>query len=219
MRTYTLRVAMMTGFLIVAAAGTARADATPSQMSVRRVRSDLFGYGFFGYGSLFGKQIYGGPIFGGGLRAELDSFGIDMSLSILACKHTRGLPSPECDASDLDPIGMGWNIEGLHFLKPAGDASIYVGGGLGRGRTEFSNYNVSSSTSWHGSGLQGQVTAGYEVSRAGTRDRLFVQADAVLPFHRTRGETVIFSRTAPRRVTTKPRYTPSLSISVGIGFN
>jgi hypothetical protein len=209
MRSYTLPVAMMTGFLIVAAAGAARADDTPSQMSVRRVRSDSFGYLLLGFGRVFGNQTYRGPNDGIGYRAELDSFGVDVAASLLRC--ACGGPEPE-------PVGMGWNVTGLYFLKPAGDASMYVGGGLGQGGTEFSNYNVSSSTSWHGSGLQGRLTAGYEVSRAGTRDRLFVQADAVLPFYRTRGETVIFSRTA-RRVTTKRRYTPSLSISVGIGFN
>jgi hypothetical protein len=215
MGNHIFRALIITGGLLTATAGTAGA-----QMAVRQVRSDAFGYMVFGYGSVFGGQTYGGPALGGGYRAELDSLGIDLSFSILACTHTRGVPSTDCQTSDLNPIGMQLNVQGLYFLKSGVDSAVYVGGGLGWGQTGFSNYVVTSSTFWRGGGPQGKLSVGYELATRHRRERAFVQADAVLPFYRMTGETVIHSRTAPRGVPgTEHRYAPSLSVSVGFGFN
>jgi len=57
-----------------------RTNVTEAQEASRkRVQSDSFGYARLGYGSVFGDRGYGGPILGFGYRAELDTFGIDVS--------------------------------------------------------------------------------------------------------------------------------------------
>ena len=209
------RASMIAGVLLTATAGTARA-----QMEVQQVRSDAFGYIVFGYGSVLANQTYGGPAIGGGYRAELGSLGIDLSVSILACTHTRGVPSADCQTSDLNPIGLQLSVQGLRFLTSGVNSGMYAGGGVGWGHTEFSNYMVTSSTFWRGRGPQGKLSVGYELSNRHKHERVIVQADAVLPFYRMTGETVIHSRTAPRGGRgTEHRYVPSVSVSVGFGFN
>jgi hypothetical protein len=94
---------------------------------------------------------------------------------------------------------------------------MYFGGGLSYGRGSISRgrpaYTVATySTSWSGSGLQGELTAGYELARA-TSLRVFVQADAVVPFYKITSET----RTATGVLSTDSRYAPSLVVSVGVG--
>jgi len=65
-----------------------------------------------------------------------------------------------------------------------------------------------------GSGLQGELTAGYELGRA-TTIRMFLQADATLPFYTVTSRT-ISSRGDVSDATR--RYTPSLVVSVGLGW-
>lgn len=209
----------MTGFNVVD-----RTNVTASQESQRRVQSDSFWYARLGYGAAFGNKTQGGPAMGIGYRAELDSFGIDVSFLNYQVRpsETTDAPAGSYYGSSGGVTGSFLKLEGLYFLKPAANASTYVGGGLSWGGTHASSYSTSSQTSWHGSGLQGELTLGYELPRASTL-RVFVQTDVVLPFYRTTAETVTFSRTAapytaPYRVSAGHRYTPSLSVSVGLGW-
>jgi hypothetical protein len=77
----------------------------------------------------------------------------------------------------------------------------------------YNRTNNQAYSAWRGSGLQGEVTAGYEIARTTTL-RVFVQADASLPFYMSSSQT--FSTSAA--VTTSQRYVPSLVFSVGLGW-
>ncbi len=68
-------------------------------------------------------------------------------------------------------------------------------------------------SAWRGSGLQGELTAGYELARTTTL-RVFVQADASLPFYKVISQTYSTSNV----VTTSRRYAPSLVVSIGLGW-
>jgi hypothetical protein len=74
-----------------------------------------------------------------------------------------------------------------------------------------------------GSGLQGGLTAGYEIARA-TSARVFVQADVTLPFYHVDFRTYSYpeppsnGRYLTPIVTTESEYTPSIAISVGFGW-
>ena len=77
---------------------------------------------------------------------------------------------------------------------PETDRSAYFGGGLSYGHRKISRgsylYTTSSySTSWSGSGLQGELSAGYELGRA-TSLRVFVQAERCSPFTGHIGNTL-----------------------------
>ncbi len=147
------RAAIAGGFLVTSVASPARA-----QIAAHPVRSDAYTYVFFEYGGVFGNQVYRGPGFGGGARAELESMGVDVSVSLLACSHTRGQSTPACEASEWDPISAQATVQGLYFPGRSIAAGPYVGGGLGWSETAFSNYVVSSSTKWRGSGLHAKLT-------------------------------------------------------------
>jgi len=69
-------------------------------------------------------------------------------------------------------------------------------------------------TAGRGSGLQGELTAGYELGRA-TTIRMFMQADAILPFYSVTSQSI-----SSRGVvsSTTRRYTPSLVMSLGFGW-
>ena len=198
-----------------------RTNVTASQASPLRVQSDSFGYARLGYGGIFGDRSYGAPAFGLGYRVELDSFGIDVSFFNMQVNTSNSYYGSSNGAT----AGSYLKLEVLHFLNPTANAAKYVGGGVSWGSTEFGrNGGVGSGgtnfrSNWHGSGLQGELTAGYEFPRASTL-RLFVQADAVLPFYKVTAETITFSRTAPLGAVTTAghHYSPSLVVSAGLGW-
>ena len=155
-------------------------------------------------------ETYGTPSLGFGYRAELDSFAIDISFLNAQFRTSDYASSGASAASWL-------KLSGLYFLDPKANLTGYFGGGLSYGRRSFGSRNYRTigiySTDWDGSGLQGELTAGYELARA-TNLRLFVQADAVLPFYQVTSET--FSRFGLIS-TTDRRYAPSLVVSIGLG--
>jgi len=111
--------------------------------------------------------------------------------------------------------GAWLKLEMLRFLTPTAARSTYVGGGL-----SWSTANLDSqSKSWSGDGLQGELTAGYELQRASTV-RVFFQADLGLPFYRLRADTYVFQLGQPYPYSTgsERRYCPSLSLSMGLGW-
>jgi len=77
----------------------------------------------------------------------------------------------------------------------------------------------NANTRWEGSGLQGELTAGDEVGRASSV-RVFVQTDAGLPFYKLSSTSYTYTTTPPYVIVglTAHRYAPSLTLSLGIGW-
>jgi hypothetical protein len=204
----------MTGFNVID-----RTNVTEAQVeSEKRVQSDSFGYARLGYGTLFGDHSYGGPTLGFGYRAELDSFGIDVSF--LNVQAPASGSNDYYGSSQGSTSGSMLKLEVLRFMRPQANATSYLGGGVSYGFTNFGGTygNTTYQTSWNGGGLQGEMTAGYEWPRASTL-RMFVQADATLPFYNVTSETITISRSGSYGTSaTQHRYSPSLIISVGLGW-
>ena len=111
--------------------------------------------------------------------------------------------------------GTWLKLEGLRYFSAAADRSPYVGAGLSWSTANFNHDN----TSWEGDGLQGELTGGFEMGRAGSI-HVFVQGDAGLPFYNLRSTTYTYV-TAPPYITeptVTQRYVPSFSISLGLGW-
>src|SRR5688572_11371740 len=178
-----------------------------------RVPSESFIYVRLGYGSIFGDQSYPGPAMGFGYRTEFDSFGFDVSFLNLQFKPRASYSS----ASRATTASL-LKLEGLYFMNPRENASAYVGAGFSYGITDFGgsrDFTFSPSVGrWHGGGLQGELTVGYEFLRQTSR-RMFVQVDATLPFYKAQWEP--FSR-INQNSRTDNRYAPALSISMGFGW-
>jgi hypothetical protein len=207
---------------IMTVASPVYADDAPSGIIVRRQtppRSSSFrsiGYARLGYGVAFADKPQTAPAFGFGYRAEVDSIGFDISLANIL---VRARPY---DSGGSAVAGSIFRLQVLRFLEPAADRSMYVGGGLGwavvnvgRGR------GGSDISSWDGSGLQAELTTGYEI-RGNTPLRAFVQADLGLPFFRAGAGSYTFERTASgvyRPTVADRRYIPSVVVSVGIGWD
>jgi hypothetical protein len=199
----------MNGFNVVD-----RSNVLSSQASVRRVHSDSIWYGRLGGGALFGDTGYGTPGFGFGYRAELDRFGIDLSFLNFQVPATESYDSSRATAASF------LKLSALYFLDPKSNRTAYLGSGLSYGRQSFGGgadpFRGTYRSDWEGSGLQGELTVGYELARATTM-RVFVQADATLPFYQAASETYTVTRFGPANVTTDRRYAPSLVFSIGLG--
>ena len=184
----------MTGLSVVDRTNVTLAQATPAP----RVRSDSFTYARLGYGGIFGGQTYGTPSFGFGYRAELDKVALDISFLNFQTGQTGYYGySDSADSSSLV------KLSGLYLLNRDANSTPYFGGGLSWGQTNISNTQPTEitrppagsntvyyyNTGGHGSGLQGELTAGYEFGRATTL-RMFVQADAILPFYSVVSQTI-----------------------------
>jgi hypothetical protein len=162
---------------------------------------------------MFGDRAYGTPALGFGYRAELDALAIDVSFL------NRQIGSSNYYSAASSASAASWlKLSGLYFLNPEANRTGYVGGGVSYGRSSFGggndyNYRVDRyTTNWQGSGLQGELTAGYELARV-TSLRMFAQVDAVLPFYKV--SSVTYSRTGV--TSTAGRYAPSLVLSIGLG--
>jgi hypothetical protein len=203
----------MTGFNVID-----RTNVTAAQTSRERVTADGLWYARLGYGGVFGDRTYGAPAMGFGYRVELDSFAVDVSFFNYQIATSHNYSYSYYGGTDHVFVGSLVKLEGLYFLDPEANQSAYAGGGISWGGTHFGN-------NWNGSGLQGELTAGYELLRASTL-RAFVQADAVLPFYR-----VTSVRYQPYRYPPSPtdfrqppppiterRYASSIVVSVGLGW-
>jgi hypothetical protein len=180
-----------------------------------RVYSDSLLYARLGYGGVFGDRAYDGPSVGMlGYRRELDSFGVDVSFFNFQYKSSNGSYDYYGGGSS-GSTGSWLKLEFLRFVSPLSDRSLYMGGGL-----SWSTVNLDNgSTHWDGSGLQGEVTAGYELGRASSI-RVFVQADAGLPFYKVHSHSYMYSNSPPYVIVeqTGRRFAPSLALSLGIGW-
>lgn len=205
--------ALLTGSAVGSMSVVDRTNVTTPQAQPRRVGIDSFGYARLGYGRMFGERGGGNPAIGFGYRAELDSFGLDVSFLNHQVPSGNGGFGGSTGAS-----GSLLKLTALYFTNPRANASAYFGGGLSWGMTSGStNSTANGYSSWRGSGLQGELTAGYELPRA-SELRVFVQADAALPFYRTVGQTYTYSAGRSSTVTTGRSYNPSLTLSVGLGW-
>jgi hypothetical protein len=195
----------MSGFNVVD-----RTNVTVSQQSARRVHSDSVWYARLGYGSIFGDSAYGTPALGFGYRAELDTFAIDVSFLNFQ------IPTSDYNSSGAS-AGSLLKLSGLYFTSPQANRSGYLGAGMSYGHRSFgATWGGTAGqyqTGWDGHGLQGELTVGYELARA-TSLRMFLQADAILPFYQVTSET--FTRFGQVTATDR-RYAPSLVVSIGIG--
>jgi hypothetical protein len=191
-----------------------RSNVTASQASALRVHTESYFYARLGYGSIFGDRAYGKPALGFGYRAELDSSAIDVSFLNVQLDSYNGY-----SASSSATAGSLLKLEGLYFVHSRKNATPYVGGGLSYGNASvgtdayYNRTNNKAYSAWRGSGLQGELTAGYELARTTTL-RVFIQADASLPLYKAISETYSTSSV----VTTSRRYVPSLVFSVGLGW-
>ena len=111
-------------------------------------------------------------------------------------------------------------------MRPEAAKSVYAGGGLSLGGVSFGEDSVERNpdgsyafaTPYDGSGLQGELTVGYEVARHSTL-RIFVQADGTLPLYSAVSVTSVSSRSLTTTTTrTDRRYAPSVTFSIGMGW-
>ena len=193
-----------------------RTNVTLSQdLPARRVQSDTYWHARLGYGSVFGSQTHGVPALGFGYRAEFDRFGVDVSFFNYHFDQGSGYYPTRSSTF----AGSLLKLEGLYFTSPTANRTAYFGGGLSWGGTDLGD----GLKSWSGHGLQGELTTGYELARA-TTVRLFIQGDATLPLYNTVSETYSSPQRLPNgrylapTVTTEHRYTPSVIVSMGIGW-
>jgi hypothetical protein len=183
----------------------------------RRVQSEGTWYARIGYGGLFGPTTDPVSTFGLGFRAEFDRFGLDLSFFNLEMS-TEASSYYGARSSSMSIV----RLEGLRFTNPEANHSAYFGGGLSFGSTDIRRQLSTDRypSSGRGSGLRGELTVGYELARV-TSARVFAQADVTLPFYQVAFDTYTYP-TDPRAgaptVTTEHAYVPSLTVSVGLGW-
>lgn len=188
----------------------ARADVPRELAAPKREAADKMFYARIGGSAVPGDGFAGGPDIGLGLRLELDRVGVDASMNL-------GVTQTGPAMSISGYRGSWLKVSGHYFLAPQADNSPYLGVGLSwGGRTE-----TICNQKFGGTGLQGELTAGWEFLR-GSTIRIFVQADATLPMYMARGEAPaqpVYLAKAPL-VTSAPeqRYLPTLGLSIGIGW-
>jgi hypothetical protein len=184
----------------------------------RRVHSEGYWYTRLGFGSMFGPSTQEGAAFGFGYRTAFDRFGLDVSFFNGQMGNDRGYQA------DGGSIWSMIKLQGLVFTHPAANRSGYFGGGLSYGRADLREARSGDYPRYgRGSGLQADLTAGYEITRA-MSTRIFVQADVTLPFYEVQFERYSYLEPpAPGRylipvVTRDSRYAPSVALSVGFGW-
>jgi hypothetical protein len=213
---------VVTGQPVGSLAVVDRSNVSAAQDQVpRRIQSDSYWHARVGHGTLFGPSAESAAGVGFGYRAEFNRLGLDISFLNLQLPNRGAYRGSGSSASSLV------KLTGLYFLNPASNRSAYVGGGLSYGRVELrdtgADYWSGVSTYGSGAGLQGELTAGYEIARV-TSARVFVQADVTLPFYRVVSESFSYpdvepgGRYLPPAVTTERDYVPSLTVSVGFGW-
>ena len=181
-----------------------------------RRHADSVWYARLGYGMYFADQSYAGPAVGFlGFRREGARYGVDMSFLNVQYKsssdRTYSYGGPQGSSGTT---GTWLKLEVLRYFSSAADRSPYIGAGLSLSSTNLNH----ESTSWEGDGLQGELTGGFEMGRASSV-HIFIQADAGLPFFNLRTTTYTYtSPSSPYQVEVSHRYVPTLTVSLGIGW-
>jgi hypothetical protein len=187
-----------------------RTNATSAQQAPRRVEADSLWYARLGYAGVMNPIMKGGPAIGFGYRYELDSIGIDFSF------FNFMFASDSDDSGATTSLGVtgSWiKLMGLYFLNPTSNASTYLGAGVSWGAVgvaEVTDPATGATRSFVGSGLQGEVSAGFEFLRASTI-RMFIQADATMPFYAVREQNNLVG-------TSSSSWAPTIGISLGLGW-
>jgi hypothetical protein len=183
-----------------------RGNVTVRQADPLRVEADSMTYARLGYGAVFGSESHGVASMGFGIRRELDTFAIDASFFNIQTK------APGAYYASSSTSAVSWvKLAFLHYQNGQANATPYFGGGLSWGMVSSSN----GSRFWSGGGLQGELSAGYELMRASNL-RVFVQSDVVLPFYSVTSTTY----TWPARAgVIEHRYMPSANVSLGLGWS
>jgi hypothetical protein len=196
-----------------------RTNVSASQdLPPRRIQSDGYWYARVGHASLLGPVRHHAASFGFGYRAEFNRLGLELSFLNLQLDDSGAYYGPGSSAVSLI------KLEGLYFSNPTANRSAYFGGGVSYGRTQIRASNGADfPTTGSGAGLQGELTLGYEIARV-TSARLFAQADVTLPIYDVVAETFSYpagssnGRYAPPTISIEPQYAPSLTLSVGLGW-
>ncbi len=185
-----------------------RTNVLAAQASPRRAQADSLFYTRLGFGGT--AKSSAGPSFGLGVRREMDAFAIDVSFFNFQRSGERAGLLYDGGGSS----GSWVKLEMLRFANRTGGSSAYWGGGLSWGTVNRS----TGSEYTNGSGLQGELTAGYELLRA-SNIRMFLQTDIALPFYTARSVDYgsYYTRPAQAPVSTR-RYLPSAAVSIGLGW-
>jgi len=194
-----------------------RDNVASSQMAPNRVEADSLWYVRLGYGATFGGDTRQGPALGFGYRYELDSLAIDLSFFDFMIDSGNNNSSNNASAG----VTATWiRLQGLYFLNPLANGSTYLGAGLGWGAaaavkaTSSTSSTGSTDSAYSGSGLEGQLTVGYEFLRASTI-RMFAQADLTLPFYKA--SSAAYSSLSST-YSTDSIYLPTVTLTLGIGW-
>lgn len=172
---------------------TDRTNVTRDQAAPRRVAADNLKYISLGYGGVVAGRFAYGPAFGGGYRKELDRIGLDLAINFLLANDT--------DTSD--GVTMAIPRLGIVFYQePLADSTLYYGAGLSYGFAVAGDGDEI----FAGSGMQLHAIGGYEAFRSSTL-RGFVQLEANFPLYKSESSE-----------TDERRYTPSIAVTVGIGW-
>lgn len=177
-----------------------RTNVTTAQMASNRVEADSLWYIRLGYGSILGASS-GGPAVGFGYRYELDNIGIDASFLNFV------LP-PDDGNTDFDASGSLIKLMGLYFVNPTANRTLYLGAGVAYGSSGL----TEEADTYTGSGLQGELSLGYEILRASSI-RMFMQLDASLPFY-----SVQSTQFTTLGSTTDSKWAPTFALSLGVGW-
>jgi hypothetical protein len=198
---------LLTGMPMDTANGTVdRTNATAAQQAPNRVEADSLWYARLGFATLAGPIVNSGPTFGFGYRYELDSVGIDFSFLNLVVASDRG----NGGTSSSSGVSGSWiKLMGLYFLNPTANASSYIGAGVSWGGAIVAD----STREYSGSGLEADVSAGFEFLRASTI-RMFAQLDATLPLYVSTSDLV----TSAGASSSQSAWLPTFALSVGIGW-
>jgi hypothetical protein len=165
---------------------------------------------------IIGDQRYSGLNIGFGCRLEGHSYALDGSLMNLQLVH--GTADHQGTFIDSGSAGASFmKIEALFYRHPDAGSSRYMGGGVSFGGVRAEDVSPGGRrTSWSGSGSQMELTSGYEFGRS-SENHMFLQGTVVLPLYSTHGTTT--TRLAgSTMVSSHRRYTPTFSVSLGMGL-
>jgi hypothetical protein len=191
----------------------ASAEAAHAQPAAADEDDASIEYVRLGYTGIVSHEVHGAPGFAPlGFRHEYGRLAIDVSgFNLMAVSGSNG--------EQGQPAA--WSLfkaEVLRFSNAESNRAFYGGGGVSYGGTfiesPYTGGALRSQTSWYGSGLQGEGSAGLEWGRM-THLREFLQIDVTLPFYQLRAD-VLDRRGAA--VSVAHRYAPSVMVSYGLGW-
>jgi hypothetical protein len=174
------------------------------------VEADSLWYVRLGYGGVMNPIVKSGPTLGFGYRYELDTIGIDFSFFnfMIASDNENN------NSGSLGITGSWVKLMGLYYLNPTSNSSTYLGAGISWGAVavaEVTDATTNTGRTFSGSGLQGELSAGFEFLRASTI-RMFIQADATLPFYTVTEANFLVGTTGSKE------WAPQLAVSLGLGW-